>query len=95
MPRRSQPDFEKGCPTWLKDIASPAESPKYVRIRTDPRTNTASKLEIDPNQRPRGTRRLRRGKAVPCPGDVRAEFGEDHYELMKLLVKTDRRIDKK
>ena len=66
-----------------------------VRTRTDPRTNTGSKLEIDPNRHPRGTRRLRRGKAVPCLGDVRVEVSEIHHELAVLLVKTDRRIDEK
>ena len=42
-----------------------------------------------------GTRRLRCGRAVPYPGDVRAEVGDDHHELVKFLVKTDRKNDEK
>ena len=66
-----------------------------VRTRTDPRTNTTEKPKIDLNQCPPGTRRLRRDRAAPCPGDVRAEVGEIHHELTELLVKTDRKNDEK
>jgi len=61
----------------------------------DLRTNTAGKPENDPNRRPLRTRRVRCGRAVPCPGDVRAEVGDDHHELAELLVKTDGRNNEK
>jgi len=55
----------------------------------DPRTNIAGKPKIDPNRRPRRTRRLRRDRAAPYLGDIRAEVGEIHHELVELLMKTD------